>query len=199
MLITETRGVLPVWFADIGLGLAWILIAGWMLAAGLAATVGRTAMSTVVSRSIGVPLPVGIGATIVLFAAQAGLIDTVEDGGGSGLLDQWVWAWFVGHRAPALTTVMTAVSAAGGTAVMAALALIGAGLLWRMRRRGEAGIVIGAAVGAGLLVTGFKHLYDRARPQPSTGSPSRRTTRCPPDTRWGRWWCSACSPRWRCC
>jgi undecaprenyl-diphosphatase len=153
-----------VWFADVGLGLAWILLAGWLLVAGLAATVGRTAMSTVVPRSAGVPLLVGTGATIVLFAAQAGLVDTVEDGAGSGLLDQWVLAWFVSHRAPAITTVMTAVSAAGGTAVMAALALIGAGLLWRIRRRAEAATVIGAAVGAGLLVTGFKHLYDRARP-----------------------------------
>jgi hypothetical protein len=59
---------------------------------------------------------------------------------------------------------MTAVSAAGGTAGMAVLALIGAGLLWRMGRRAEAGIVIGAAVGAELLVQGFKHLYGRARP-----------------------------------
>jgi membrane-associated phospholipid phosphatase len=135
-----------------------------MLVAGLAATVGRTAMSTVVPRSAAVPLPVGTAATIVLFTAQAGLVDTVEDGGGSGLFDQSVWAWFISHRAPTATTVMTAVSAAGGTAVMAVLALIGAGLLWRTRRRAEAGIVIGAAVGAGLLVTGFKHLYDRARP-----------------------------------
>jgi undecaprenyl-diphosphatase len=153
-----------VWFADIGVGLAWILLTGWMLGAGLAATVGRTAMGTVVPRSAAAPLSVGTGAASVLFTAQAGLVDTVEDGGGSGLFDQSVWAWFVGHRAPAVTTLMTAVSTAGGTAVMAVLALIGAGLLWWMRRRAEAGMVIGAALGAGLLVTGFKHLYDRARP-----------------------------------
>lgn len=161
------------WFADIGLGLAWIILAGWMLVAGLAATVGRTAMSTVVPRSVQVPLSVGTGAAIVLFAAQAGLVDTVEDRAGPGWLDQSVWAWFVGHRAPAATTVMTAVSAAGGTAGMAVLALIGAGLLWRMRRRTEAGIVIGAAVGAWLLVEGFKHLYDRARP-PASHRPADR-------------------------
>lgn len=152
------------WFADIGLSLAWIIVAGWILVAGLAASVGRTAMSTVVPRSARVPLSVGTGAAIVLFAAQAGLVDMVEDQAGSGWFDQSVWTWFVGHRAPAATTVMTAVSAAGGTAGMAVLALIGAGLLWRMRRRAEAGIVIGAAVGAGLLVQGFKHLYGRARP-----------------------------------
>jgi MYXO-CTERM domain-containing protein len=151
-------------FADYGLGLAWIILAFWMLVAGLAATVGRRAMSTVVSRSARVPLSVGTAAAVVGFATQAGLVDTVEDHAGSGLFDQSVWAWFVGHRAPAATTVMTAVSAAGGTAGMAVLALIGAGLLWRLRRRAEAGIVIGAAVGAGLLVEGFKHLYGRARP-----------------------------------
>ena len=83
------------------------------------------------------PLSVGTGAAIVLFAAQAGLVDTVEDGGGSGWFDQSVWTWFVGHRAPAVTTLMTAVSTAGGTAVMAVLALIGAGLLWWMRRRAD--------------------------------------------------------------
>jgi undecaprenyl-diphosphatase len=152
------------WFADVGLGLAWIMLAGWMLVAGLAVTVGRAALSTVVPRSARVPLSVGTAATVVLFAVQAGLVDTVEDRAGSGWLDQSVWVWFVGHRAPAATTVMTAVSAAGGTAGMAVLALIGAGLLWRMRRRAEAGIVLGAAVGAGLLVEGFKHLYGRARP-----------------------------------
>lgn len=84
-------------FADYGLGLAWIILACWMLVAALAATVGRRAMSTVVPRSARVPLSVGTAAAVVLFATQAGLVDTVEDHAGSGLFDQSVWAWFVGH------------------------------------------------------------------------------------------------------
>lgn len=59
---------------------------------------------------------------------------------------------------------MKAVSTLGSTSVMALLALLAAALLWRMRRVDIAGVVLGAAAGAGLLVQMFKHLYQRARP-----------------------------------
>jgi len=47
---------------------------------------------------------------------------------------------------------------------MAVLALIGAAVLWRLRRQAEAALVVIAAVGSSLLITGFKKLYGRDRP-----------------------------------
>ncbi len=152
------------WFADIGQVVSWVILAGWLLVVMLAVTVGRTAANAAAPRRARVPVLVGTGVAIVLFAAQAGLVDTVADLAGTDVLDQSVLAWFVAHRVPVLTAVLTAVSTVGGTAGMAVLALVGAALLWRIRRRADAGIVLGAAAGAGALVEGFKHLYGRARP-----------------------------------
>jgi undecaprenyl-diphosphatase len=74
-------------------------------------------------------------------------------------VDRSVLAWTIGHRSPAATTAMKAVSTLGSTSVMALLALLAAALLWRMRRVDIAGVVLGAAAGAGLLLQMFKHLY----------------------------------------
>ncbi len=155
------------WFADIGLGVAWLLLAGWLLVAVTlmaSATSGRPGLGRLLAPHARVPVLVGTGAVTVLFATQAGLVDTIADLPSEGYLDESVWAWFVAHRTPVATGVMSAVSTAGGTAEMAVLAVIGAASLWRARRRGEAAIVLGAAVGAEVLVNGFKNLYERARP-----------------------------------
>lgn len=155
------------WFADIGVVVAWILLAVWGVAAGLVAVMsvrgrpGRVAGGRGPARACALA---GTGVAAVLFTAQAGLVDAVADSAGPGPLDQSVWAWFVEHRGVLATVVMTTVSLVGGTAGMALLAAVGAGVLWWRHHRAEAGIVVIAAVGAGLLSTGFKDLYDRARP-----------------------------------
>jgi undecaprenyl-diphosphatase len=155
------------WFADIGVVMAWAAIAGWVLVATLALVLPRLGQSspallpTVPTR---VPLLVGTAAVALLFAAQAGVVDGVADSTGAGLPDRLVWAWFVAHRTPALDQVMITVSTVGNTVGMAVLALVGAAVLWRLRRRAEAALVVIAAVGSSLLITGFKNLYGRDRP-----------------------------------
>jgi undecaprenyl-diphosphatase len=59
---------------------------------------------------------------------------------------------------------MKGVSVVADTPGMAVLAIIAAVLLWRGRRRPEAAVVLAAAIGAALLVDGFKRLYGRVRP-----------------------------------
>lgn len=155
------------WSADIGVGLAWVAIVGWVLVATLAVVLprfGRSSPTLLLTAPTRLPLLVGTVAVALLFAAQAGVVDTVADSAGAGSLDRSVWAWFVAHRTPALDRVMITVSTAGNTIGMAVLALIGAAVLWRLRHRAEAAVVLIATVGAGLLVTGFKNLYGRARP-----------------------------------
>jgi undecaprenyl-diphosphatase len=154
------------WFADIGVGLAWVAVAAWILVAALAVVLPRSGRppALLLTPPMRAPLLVGTGAVALLFAGQAGVVDTVADAGGAGLLDQLVWAWFVAHRTPALDQVMITISTVGNTVGMAVLALVGVLTLWRLRHRGEAALVLIAASGSGLLVTGFKNLYDRPRP-----------------------------------
>ncbi len=155
------------WFADIGQGLSWALLAGWLLAVGLTVAVSRrggAALDRVLPAAVRLPVTLGAGLAAGLVAVQAGLVDTVADSTGAGVFDQSVLSWFVAHRSGVATAVMTAVSTVGGTVGMAALAVLGASMLWLTRRRAEAGVVLVATAGAGVLVTGFKHLYDRARP-----------------------------------
>jgi undecaprenyl-diphosphatase len=151
------------WFADVGVAIGWLMLAAWMSLLIVTQAVPRDWIG---HRAVHVGLPVlaGTGIAAVLFAAQAGVVDIVEDPSAVGVVDSWTLGWFVAHRSDAVTIAMSVVSNVGGTVGMAALALIGATLLLRIRRRAEAGIVLGAALGAGALVTTFKNLYDRARP-----------------------------------
>jgi undecaprenyl-diphosphatase len=149
-------------FADTGLVLAWGLLVIWLLAVGLTVTMPR--LRDLVPGPIRLPVLVGAGGVTTLVLAQAAVVDGVADSAGPGPLDRSVLGWFLAARSPAVTVLMKAVSTAGGTAGMAVLALIGSGLLWRARRRAAAAVVIAAAVGAGILVEGFKHLYGRSRP-----------------------------------
>jgi membrane-associated phospholipid phosphatase len=154
------------WFADLGIGLATLAVAGWALLLALAVALPRLgrAAPALLSAPARLPLLVGGGAVALLFAGQAGVVDTVEDVAGTGVVDRSVWTWFVAHRDPTATKLMSAASAVGGTVGMAALALVAAIALWLVRRRIEAALVVTATVGAGLLTTGFKNLYGRARP-----------------------------------
>jgi undecaprenyl-diphosphatase len=147
--------------------MAFVAMTGWLLLATIAVVLPRSGRSTpalLLTAPTRLPLLVGTGAVALLFAAQASVVDTVADATGAGLLDRLVWAWFVAHRTPVLDQVMIAVSVVGGTVGMAVLALIGAAVLWRLRRRAEAALVVIAAVGSSLLITGFKNLYGRDRP-----------------------------------
>jgi undecaprenyl-diphosphatase len=73
-------------------------------------------------------------------------------------------AWFVEHRNSITTAIMTAVSSGGGTIGMAVTTAVAVALLLRSSRHVEAATIAVAAVGAGALIVGFKHLYGRARP-----------------------------------
>lgn len=149
-------------FADVGLGLAWGLLAVWLLAVVLASRLpGVRARLPLRAR---LPVLIGFGCATALLLAQAAVVDSVEDSAGPLGLDRSVLDWFLTERSPSATGVMKAVSTVGGTAGMTVLAVIAAGLLWRSRRRATAVVVLVAAAGAGLLVTGFKHLYMRSRP-----------------------------------
>lgn len=155
------------WFADIGVVLGWAAIAGWVLLAALAVLLprfGRSSPALLLTAPTRLPLLIGTAAIALLFAAQAGVVDTVADATGAGVADRVVWAWFVAHRTPALDQVMITVSTVGDTVGMAVLALVGAAILWRLRQRAEAAVVLVAAIGSSLLITGFKNLYGRARP-----------------------------------
>ena len=100
----------------------------------------------------------------MLLIGQAMVVDAVADHGRPGRADWGVWAWFVDHRAEPVTLLMKAVSVAGDIPQMTVLAAFAAGMFWRARRRPEAAVVLGSAVGAWLLIDGFKNLYGRVRP-----------------------------------
>lgn len=155
------------WFADIGVVLGWVALICWVVLVALAFLLprsGRTTAALLLTAPTRLPLLIGTGAAALLFAAQAGVVDTVADRTGAGLVDQAVWSWFVTHRVPAMTRVMTAVTSIGNTVAMALLALTGAAVLWRTRQRAAATLVVAATIGSSLLITGFKNLYSRARP-----------------------------------
>ena len=147
------------WFADIGeviaggLALAWVGAATFLLL--------RCPPRILRLRPV---LLGGTSAAVLLFDAQAGLVDTVADHGSPLLLDTGTWSWFVSHRAGWSTTLMIGVSDIGGTVGEVALTAVCAGVLWWRHRRAEAALAAVATVGAGLLVVGFKNLYQRARP-----------------------------------
>lgn len=154
-------------FADVGQTTSWILFAAWVTAVGvvaLSARLGWSRFDAVLPTGNRVSVTIGTGLAVTLSALQSTLVDTIEDTTGVGLLDGSVLRWFIVQRSDPATTVMRGVSAIGGTAAMTALAVLGAAELCRRSRRVEAGVVVVATAGAGLLVPGLKNLYDRARP-----------------------------------
>jgi undecaprenyl-diphosphatase len=152
------------WFADIGERIAWSVVAVWALVATVVLATRRTALGRLVPHALRTPVLVGAGATSVLLVAQAAVVDHVADLGAPGLADRDVWAWFVDHRVEPFTFVAKGVSVLTDIPQMTVLALAAAVLLWRIRRRPEAAVVLAATIGATLLVDGFKRLYDRVRP-----------------------------------
>lgn len=154
-------------FAEVGLVLGGVAVACWVFFVVLVVVGPR--FGIVLARgcatsSARTGLVVGSGAAAGLFAAQAGLVDTIADRSDPGPVDASVLAWFVAHRAPAATLAMTAVTTVGGTVGMTVVAVVGILVLWRAGHRPEAATVAVAAGGAGVLVTVFKNFYGRARP-----------------------------------
>jgi membrane-associated phospholipid phosphatase len=149
-------------FADTGLGLAWGLLAVWLLAVVL--TASMPALRSRFSGRTRLPVLIGSGCVTALVLAQAAVVDGVADSAGPGALDRSVLDWFLAARSPEGTGLMRAVSVVGGTVGVAVLALVAAALLWRAGRHAAAVVVIIAAAGAGILVEVFKHLYGRSRP-----------------------------------
>lgn len=106
----------------------------------------------------------GVSSSAVLFTGHAAVVDAVSGRDGPARADAPVLGWMLAHRSGSLTRVMTEISAVGGTAGMAVLTVVAAGVLWWLHHRREAVLAVVAAAGAGVLVTVFKSLYARPRP-----------------------------------
>jgi membrane-associated phospholipid phosphatase len=152
-----------VWFADVALDVAWLLLAcwlGWLLAPVL---LRRWAPDPpAASRNRVVAAGVGIAATLNL--AQAAVLDSVEDDSGLSRLDRPLLTWMVEHRSPDLTLVAKGVSYVGSPTTWTVLSVLV--VLWLGWRRHwlDAALVAGAGAGAVLLVTVGKEVLGRPRP-----------------------------------
>lgn len=151
------------WFADLAVGAAWLVLAGWLGWSLLAALIRRrAAVSPPRRRNTAVVFGGGIAATLNL--AQAGVLDSVEDRTGVSQLDQPMLNWTVAHCSPDLTLFAKTVSVVGGTITWTVVTVVVVLWLSRRRRRLEATLFAVAGGGAGLLVTGVKQIMDRSRP-----------------------------------
>jgi undecaprenyl-diphosphatase len=152
-----------VWFADVALDAAWLLVAcwlGWLLAPAL---IRRWAPAgPAPDRRRMVAVGAGIAATLNL--AQAAVLDSVEDDSGVGRLDQPLLTWLVAHRSADLTRFARAASAVGSPPTWVVVVVLVVGWLCLRRRRLEAAVLTGAGAGAFLLVAGGKAVLGRARP-----------------------------------
>ena len=82
----------------------------------------------------------------------------------TGQLDDAVRGWFLAHQNPDVYKIAYALTWIGSPTVMILVA-IGAGIwFYRSRGRRKAGVVIAAPAAGGVLSTGVKLLYGRARP-----------------------------------
>ncbi|GAA5138781.1 phosphatase PAP2 family protein [Pseudonocardia adelaidensis] len=101
---------------------------------------------------------------VALFGGHLAVVAAVQGAGGVTPLDAGVHAWFVEHRSALLDPVMIGVSAVGGTAGMAALAILTAAVLVRWGHRAQAVIVLIACAGGEALGDVAKLIYQRTRP-----------------------------------
>lgn len=127
---------------------------------------------------------VSLLAPLAVFAlcglATVFLLDGVRERGDLSSYDQPVHVWFVDHRTPVWTAVMTGVSLIGGEVVTSVLAAVVVLLLaWRHRRREAVvfGVALAIAEGTSVLV---KHLVARGRPPaPAVIGPLEQTMSFP--------------------
>src|SRR3954454_22267007 len=103
------------WFADVGLTLALVLLVGVLSAAMLAWLARRAGWSALwVRRTVWTGGTVAAG----LLVAQAAVVDLVEDADGSPGVDDPVLEWFIVHRTDWATSLARLLAIAGGTAAM---------------------------------------------------------------------------------
>jgi membrane-associated phospholipid phosphatase len=150
-------------FADAEQWLGVAVLVAWSLVAGLSLA-GRLPLVHRLRR----PTLIGTGVAAGLFALQAGVVDAVADPNGISAADPPVLRWMVEHRSPAATAFFQVVAAAGGTAGMAVLATVAAGVLVVRRRIRDAAVVAVAATVSELLVDLLKNSYARPRPPAPT-------------------------------
>jgi membrane-associated phospholipid phosphatase len=82
----------------------------------------------------------------------------------TGWLDNAVRGWFLAHQNPVLYRIAYAFTWIGAPEVMVLIAIVAAVMFYRSRGRRKAGVVIAAPAAGGVLSTGVKLLYGRARP-----------------------------------
>jgi membrane-associated phospholipid phosphatase len=117
------------------------------------------------ANALAFTLVLGLAAVALAGTGLGALVDNVTDGDGVAFVDHPVAAFVAAGRAAALTSVMRAVSTAGGPTGMAALA-VGAGLLLAATSRSWYPVAVLAvtAGGAIALTLVFKAALGRARP-----------------------------------
>lgn len=109
------------------------------------------------------PVLIGVAVAVVLLLAQTAVVIGVETGQLAGA-DQFALSWFLANRDGVATGIAIVASALGGTAAMTTLTVAAVLVLLYLRRWPTAVLVGASAAGSGLLVRGFKALYDRHRP-----------------------------------
>lgn len=152
------------WFADVTLHAAWLLVAcwlGWLLAPVL---IRRWTPGPPYPPARNRAVAAGVGLAVTLNLAQAAVLDSVEDRTGVSRIDRPLLSWLLAQRSADLTPVAKAVSAVGSPAtwtVVSVLVVLWSG--WR-RRWLDAALVGCAGAGAVVLVSGVKEILRRPRP-----------------------------------
>lgn len=88
--------------------------------------------------------------------------DVVEYGSLS--FDRPLMLWLHEHSTPGLTLAMKVITELGGLVAVPVIAIVLSGLLWRRGRRRDATLLAATVVGATLLNTVLKAVFQRARP-----------------------------------
>ena len=116
-------------------------------------------------NALAATLIVGLAAVALAAVAVGTLVDDVTDGDGVAVLDHPVARFVTTHRALPLTTVMKAVSTAGGPIGITGIALA-AGLIMGIAWRSWTPAIVLSVTGAGVigLTIVFKAVLGRARP-----------------------------------
>jgi membrane-associated phospholipid phosphatase len=114
-------------------------------------------------RAVRRTVRIGVSAAVLLLLAQALVVIGIETGALTGL-DGPALGWFVAHRSGWATGFAIVLAALGGTAALAVLTVTAMLVLVYLGQWRRALLLGGTAAGAGLLVQGFKELYQRHRP-----------------------------------
>lgn len=107
----------------------------------------------------------GLALGMLGLLATVWILDGVREGNRLASWDLPVWEWFIDHRTPALTTVMTAVTTLTGEVVLPLIiVVVAAGWFLRTRAWWHPALLVGSMLVAVAISTGMKHLVGRVRP-----------------------------------